>query len=195
MNTPVFLPNALYPCLTGEMIAKQGSCPLFLSQLRGLVSAPSDIYTELYLGATYRFMELCQALPMKLPWKEQTEGAALSQRLGAWHPVTGCLYEPKTFYQLESEAGFHALDHSALLTAWVGRLIPVVALRWLSETPDVFPVWLTALTQRPSQQNPLLEHLAKTAEALGWNRADSRSRRFPKFNLCATRKNTSYRQS
>ncbi|HVY53029.1 MAG TPA: TraI domain-containing protein [Gammaproteobacteria bacterium] len=55
--------NTLLPCQSGEIIARQPILQTHLTQLKSLISAPRDIYQELYLATLYRFMEFCQAMP------------------------------------------------------------------------------------------------------------------------------------
>jgi hypothetical protein len=240
--------QSLYPCLRGEALAKQGPGAVYLPQLRALVSAPSDRYAELYVATLYRFMELCQALPLTASCQTQgsVESSALpysvlnrtfslavaalkmrqgwlmslyssdsekiaqqealwtyallttvlfraipadwqtaytvglyqneEKRLGTWHPVTGSLYEPHTFYKIESspdKVSPFAIDHSALLTTWTGRLIPSIALRWLGNS-EVFPVWWEALTHPTiNSQNVLFKYLRQVAGKLGISLAES----------------------
>lgn len=238
----------LYPCLRGEALAKQGPGAIYLPQLRALVSAPSDRYTELYVATLYRFMELCQALPLTSPFQHQGLAVTASpysllnralslavaalkmrrgwlmslydsdsekiaqkepswtyalfttvlfhaiptdwqmaytvglyqneeKRLGTWHPVIGSLYEPQTFYQIEKTKDQKPppiIDQNTLLAAWTGRLIPSIALRWLGNSSEVFPVWWEALTQPAvNGQNVLFQYLRQVAEKLGISLAES----------------------
>ena len=98
------------------------------------------------------------------------------KRLGTWHPVTGSLYEPQTFYKIESspdKVSPFAMDHSALLTTWTGRLIPSIALRWLGNS-EVFLVWWEALTHPTvNTQNVLFKYLRQVAGKLGISLAES----------------------
>lgn len=90
------------------------------------------------------------------------------ERLGTWHPLTGNLYEPQTFYKIEKEPLSDPVHHSSLLTAWTGRLIPSVAIRWLADSSAVFIVWWEAMTQSPIHgDNPLGQHLQSVASELG----------------------------
>jgi hypothetical protein len=98
------------------------------------------------------------------------------KRLGTWHPVIGSLYEPHTFYKIENspdKVSLVAMDHSALLTTWTGRLIPSIALRWLGNS-EVFPVWWEALTHSAiNSQNVLFKYLRQVAGKLGISLAES----------------------
>lgn len=228
----------LQPCLRGEEIAKQGPYPKYLSQFRALISAPPDIYAALYLTTLYRFMELCQSLPLASPLKNQTapseaygllnqafsvavaalkirRGRVMPQhsdsekiaeqeprwtyallttvlfcslpaegftdypiglykngqeRLGTWHPLTGSLYAPQTFYKIEKNEAFgQAIDGNLLRAAWVGRLIPSIAIRWLADFDDVFSIWWEAVTGSSvnPEQNSLCQYFREAAQKLG----------------------------
>ena len=74
--TQASFPSELQPCLRGEEIVKQGPFSNYLSQFRALISAPPDTYADLYLTTLYRFMELCQSLPLVSPLKNQTTPSA-----------------------------------------------------------------------------------------------------------------------
>jgi Putative helicase len=235
--TPASLSPDLHACLRGEEIAQYGPFPAFLSQFRALISAPPDTYADLYLTTLYRFMELCQSLPVAWPLNNQTTGstrygllnrafslaiAALKIRrgrlmpqhsdsekiaeqeprwtyalltailfyaipmnelahyqvglyksgqqwLGAWHPLTGSLYESETFFKIEPEKLSQPIDYTLLRAAWVGRLIPAVAVRWLADSDEVFPVWWEAITSisRCLERNPLCQYFREAAKKLG----------------------------
>lgn len=229
--------NQLWPCQRGEIMAQQAPWQLYLKQLRSLISAPPDTYSELYLGTLYRFMELCQALPVvlnppdllepygliqrafslavavlqvrrgqMLPSHSDSEKIAAQEaqwtyalltvalfraipahwqtayrvglykneqeRLGTWHPLTGSLAELKTFYRIEvekEESPSIEVDTSLLMTAWIGRLIPFQALRWLANSAPVFSVWWEAISQSSllPDNNPLVKAIHEVAEKLG----------------------------
>src|SRR5262245_7103673 len=53
----------LTPCLSGEIIAKVSALRPYFNALKQLISAPEDIYAELYLTTLHRFCEFCQAMP------------------------------------------------------------------------------------------------------------------------------------
>jgi Putative helicase len=235
--TSASLSPDLHACLRGEEIAQHGPFPAFLSQFRALISAPPDTYADLYLTTFYRFMELCQSLPVSAPLKNQTTSsteysllsrafslaiAALKIRrgrlipqhsdsekiaeqeprwtyallitilfysipmdelahyrvglykngqqwLGAWHPLTGSLYEPETFFKIEPEKLSQPVDCTLLRAAWVGRLIPAVAIRWLADSDEVFPVWWEAITSISFclERNPLCQYFHEAAKNLG----------------------------
>ncbi len=67
----------LMPCLPGETIAQQPLIRPLLLQLKSLVSAPPDIYRELYLATFTAFAEFCQAMPFDM---QQPQPYSLLQR-------------------------------------------------------------------------------------------------------------------
>lgn len=64
-------------CLPGEAIARQPLIRPLLLQLKSLVSAPPDIYQQLYLATFTAFAEFCQAMPFDV---QQPEPYSLLQR-------------------------------------------------------------------------------------------------------------------
>jgi hypothetical protein len=56
----------LYPCLQGTEIFSLPQISPYVIELRQLISAPNDIYKELYLPTLYNFMEFCQSMPTEL---------------------------------------------------------------------------------------------------------------------------------
>ena len=91
------------------------------------------------------------------------------ERLGTWHPLTGSLYEPQTFYKIENETFGQAVDGTLLRAAWVGRLIPSIAIRWLADFDEVFSVWWEAVTGSSVnlEQNPLFQYFREAFQNLG----------------------------
>lgn len=92
------------------------------------------------------------------------------ERLGIWHPLMGSLYEPNTFYRLENhELPPPPVDVSSLMAAWVGRIIPAVALRWFADSPAVFAVWWEAISHRAlsAEHHSLIKEINAVAEKLG----------------------------
>ncbi len=69
--------SELMPCLPGEAISKEPLIRPLLSQLKSLVSAPPDIYQQLYLATFAAFAEFCQAMPFDI---QQPEPYSLLQR-------------------------------------------------------------------------------------------------------------------
>jgi hypothetical protein len=53
----------LHPCLQGTQIFSLPNINSCALELRQLISAPNDIYKELYLPTLHSFMEFCQAMP------------------------------------------------------------------------------------------------------------------------------------
>lgn len=92
------------------------------------------------------------------------------ERLGIWHPLTGSLAEPATFYRLEEEESLPSVVEASLLrAAWIGRVIPAVALRWLVDSSSVFSVWWEAISQPclSAENNSLIKAIHEVAEKLG----------------------------
>lgn len=75
--------------------------------------------------------------------------------IGLWHPIAGCLYEPKTFYKIISKPHPTVIDRIACLTSLLGKIIPAVAYRWLSSESTVWSSWWEILTQTAGEQNEL----------------------------------------
>ncbi len=67
----------LQPCLSGDNIARQPRIKPFLVELKSLVSAPPDIYQQLYFATFTAFAEFCQSMPFDL---QQPEPYSLLQR-------------------------------------------------------------------------------------------------------------------
>jgi hypothetical protein len=55
--------NDLQPCLKGAAVMAQPALKEYGVLLRQLISAPSDVYAELYLSTLHAFAELCQSMP------------------------------------------------------------------------------------------------------------------------------------
>ena len=53
----------LQPCLSGEALMKQKTVQRDTALLKQLISAPADIYQQLYLKTLHAVLELCQAIP------------------------------------------------------------------------------------------------------------------------------------
>lgn len=75
--------------------------------------------------------------------------------IGLWHPVAGCLYEPKTFYKIISKPHPTMVNSTACLTSVLGKIIPAVAYRWLSSQFAVWSAWWEILTHTAGERNEL----------------------------------------
>ncbi len=218
METP------LLPCLTANEIIKEKTLQPYFQALKQLISAPGDIYEELYQTTLNRFSEFCQAMPFSiikpepyglliqqlkltiatlklfrgymLPINSDSESIAEqeplwsyailtaslltqidhiqtdrtvmlyqshSHQLGQWHPLTGCLYEPKTYYQILPTAQQITVNPYLLRITLLGKLIPNVALRWLTGVPPVFTVWWETVVGKMSK-NIFTQIIQKAAE-------------------------------
>ncbi|HVV67732.1 MAG TPA: TraI domain-containing protein [Gammaproteobacteria bacterium] len=60
----------LLPCLSGEAISRQPLIQPLLLQLKSLISAPPDVYQQLYLATFTAFAEFCQAMPFDVKQPE-----------------------------------------------------------------------------------------------------------------------------
>jgi hypothetical protein len=67
----------LMPCLSGEALCRQPKIQPLLQELKALVSAPADVYQQLYRVTCNAFAEFCQAMPFTL---QQPEPYGLLQR-------------------------------------------------------------------------------------------------------------------
>ena len=56
----------LQPCLSGEALMKQKTVQRDTALLKQLISAPADIYQQLYLKTLHAVLELCQAIPQDI---------------------------------------------------------------------------------------------------------------------------------
>ncbi len=56
----------LQPCLSGEALMRQKTVQRDTALLKQLISAPADIYQQLYLKTLHAVLELCQAIPQDI---------------------------------------------------------------------------------------------------------------------------------
>ncbi len=221
-------PNELLPCLSGEEIARLPVLQPYLIQLKQLISAPLDIYQELYLATLNRFMAFCQAMSFDnqskpysllqlqldlaitalklrrgkmLPLQSESETIAEQEplwtyalftaclftqinhlqhdrtitlfknggnKLGLWHPLTGNLYEPATFYSFDNKSHPVIVSEWVFRAALIGRIVPSIALRWLTGCPTAFQVWWTTLVENPTAPTVLTEIIREAAEKINY---------------------------
>lgn len=90
-----------------------------------------------------------------------------NERIGIWHPFVGRLYEPDTYYQLKSHPQILRVPAKTLQIAIARKMIPSVAMRWLSGYPDIFHDWFAALTQENEDKNSLAQIIRKARLVLG----------------------------
>lgn len=217
----------LHPCQPGHIIAKKDTIQPYFKQIKQLISAPQDIYEELYLATLHRFCELCQSMPFSiqeplLPYSLITQQLELTiaalklrrgkmlppnadsetiaaqeplwtyaifttclftqieriqadrtimlykseqEQLGVWHPLAGTLFEPDTYYTVLAKSPEIMVQPNLFKATLIGKMIPSVALRWLTAAHSIFTVWQEALTE----ENPgnLLSTLStKAAEKI-----------------------------
>ncbi len=75
--------------------------------------------------------------------------------LGFWHPVAGCLYEPKMFYKILLQPHSANIDNVVCLASALGKIIPSVGLRWLTSELKVWSNWWEMITQTAGERNEL----------------------------------------
>jgi len=217
----------LHPCLPGTQILSLPLINSYVIELRQLISAPNDIYKELYLPTLCNFMELCQAMPADiqnpipyslltrrlelaiaalklrrghmLPQHSNSETVAeqeplwtyalfttsllvninhiqsdrtidlyqdKNKKLGIWHPMVGSLYEVGTCYTILPQAPQLKVEAPTLQTALLGKIIPGVGMRWLVSYPEVFPLWIEAVTGKAAINNPLMQPVLEAAQKI-----------------------------
>ncbi len=76
---PLLILEELNACLTGAQIFSLPAINAYAIKLRKLVSAPEDIYKELYIPTLHNFMALCQAMPSDI--QNPIAYSLLTQRL------------------------------------------------------------------------------------------------------------------
>lgn len=81
------------------------------------------------------------------------------QAIGRWCPISGDLYDDAMRYTLEWQVRTLPVQTPLLVSNWVGRWVPSVALRWLAEFDALYQHWWQYLLRDWKQTNPLLQYL------------------------------------
>ena len=68
------------------------------------------------------------------------------EKIGVWHPVSGNLYEPHTFYKILPKPHPILINRTTCLAANVIKIMPSVACRWLSSDQKVWSAWWEIMT-------------------------------------------------
>ncbi len=77
------------------------------------------------------------------------------EKIGVWHPISGNLYEPNTFYKISAKPHPILIDRTACLSADLVKIMPSVAFRWLSSDQKVWSAWWEVMTQSANAHNEL----------------------------------------
>lgn len=83
------------------------------------------------------------------------------EKIGLWHPISGNLYEPHTFYKVLAKPHPMLIDRTACLSANLIKIMPSVACRWLSSDQKVWSACWEVMTHTASTHNELRELIQK----------------------------------
>lgn len=87
-----------------------------------------------------------------------------TEKLGLWHPISGRLYEPNTYYKILYCQNKTIIERSSLLSSWIGRILPVEGVRWLAEDNEIWNTWWDSITQTKIEKNNLWQLLKKSRD-------------------------------
>lgn len=85
------------------------------------------------------------------------------EKIGEWSVLTGNLFEPQTLYKLNDTYNLPLVKPAICNALLVGRIIPTVALRWLTNQPTIFTSWWQAITHENNGQKDGLSTLIAEA--------------------------------
>ncbi|MEO8402734.1 MAG: TraI domain-containing protein [Gammaproteobacteria bacterium] len=71
---------------------------------------------------------------------------------GTWTPLAGSLYEENFYYDMKFKAVEAIAKKDVFMAAVIGRIVPVIAFRWLAENKVLFKQWWDSLLL-PSQND------------------------------------------
>jgi hypothetical protein len=63
------------------------------------------------------------------------------ERIGGWTPLSGSLYQHNLYYDMAYSQNQPVVSPSVLMAAISGRIIPTMAIRWLSDNESLFAEW------------------------------------------------------
>jgi hypothetical protein len=63
------------------------------------------------------------------------------ERIGGWTPLSGTLYQQSLYYDMSYSEKKGVVSASILMAAISGRIIPPMAIRWLSDNENLFKEW------------------------------------------------------
>lgn len=70
---------------------------------------------------------------------------AQGERIGLWHPISGSLYEPNTYFTIEWKSA-EKIVNNTLMASLATRMIDAPIIRWLSQEYSLLDLWWNAIT-------------------------------------------------
>jgi hypothetical protein len=90
------------------------------------------------------------------------------ERIGGWTPLSGSLYQQGLSYDMTYSQKQSVVSTSVLMAAILGRIIPSMAIRWLSDNESLFAEWQnTILHSETGIINNINELITASAKKLG----------------------------
>lgn len=125
----------------------------------------SEIIAEQEPIWTYAIFTACLLTGLSRLHQDRQVELFLNQqeKIGEWSALTGNLFEPQTHYKIKSSHNLPLVRPAICNALLVGRIIPTVALRWLTNQPAIFTSWWQAITHESDSPRDGLSTLIEEA--------------------------------